>query len=137
MDKDVVHNEIMNDGVRNESSLSKTDKDELELTHNEIPQVNGLYIHGEANGEDTAYTINTDTSVSLLPANIYNDIHEELREVAVKKRKCESPKRSRKASFSLQLGSLWLVKPFMVADIIDDVLLGSDILQGDESDLLF
>lgn len=84
MDKDVVHNEIMNDGVRNESSLSKTDKDELELTHNEIPQVNGLYIHGEANGEDTAYTINTDTSVSLLPANIYNDIHEELREVAVK-----------------------------------------------------
>ena len=44
------------------------------------------------------------------------------------------------ATFGMMMGPLYLEKKIVVADITDDILLGADVILGDESgpaDLLF
>ena len=112
----------------------------------EIPTVDGVYIKGSVQNYEIVYTVDTGASITLLSKNIFDSIPEhdkpklhprkpKLRDAAGNTITCYG-----NATFELLLGALPLKKKLIVAEITDDVLLGSDIILGDEAgpaDLLF
>ena len=130
-------NEI--DSDKNETDSDKNDEFD-DLIRKEVPHVHGLYIHGAVNTLDVVFTIDTGASISILSKDMYDDIPIEVRPklegvsiristVNGKRLRCHG-----KGMFTLQLGELELKTQLIVAEVTDDVLLGSDILMGDQDD---
>jgi transposase InsO family protein len=112
----------------------------------EIPKVDGVYVKGDIQDVDVVYTIDTGASISLISSRVFNEIPSRDRPAVSDKVPtihnadgkpipCKGV-----AAFRMMLGPLYLEKSLIIADITDDVLLGADVLLGDESgraDMLF
>ena len=94
----------------------------------------GLYIHGAVNDKDVLFVLDTGGPVSLLSKSIYDKLKEESKpklEAVTARLSTASGKPLAcygKATFSLKMGMLEGEISMIVADITDDVLLGSDFL---------
>lgn len=101
----------------------------------------GVYIRGSLYGQEINVTVDTGASKTIIALEVYNKIAEEqkptLRNLPKRKRICTADGKELKvagcASFVLNLGHIEIKKEFLVADIEDEVLLGADVLQGDNS----
>ena len=97
---------------------------------------NGVYIQGSIEGIPLIFTTGTGATKTIISEQTYN------KTPMAKRPKLSAPpslsgagaarlKELRKASFSIQLGSLKLQREIIVAKIEDDALLGIDILKNE------
>ena len=112
----------------------------------EIPNVDGVYIKGAIQGVEVVYTVDTGASITLLSKKIFDQIPRNekpslhpkvpiLKNADGKRIQCFGS-----TDIEMMLGPLYVEKKVVVAEITDDVLLGADIMLGDEAgpaDLLF
>ena len=98
----------------------------------------GIYISGQIENVDANITVDTGASVSLISNDLYHSIPDDKKPQLVKSNQQVSTangvrlKCSGAAEFHMKLGPVVINKRLIVADIQDDVLLGSDFLQKDE-----
>lgn len=134
-DQPDVHNENSIDEVycsTNQLSVN-------EVIRRELPVLDGVYIHGEVQGVEVSFTVDTGATSTLISTTLYNHIPDHQRPPlnSVTNRKVVnangSPMKCQGvATFDLKLGPVLLTKTLLVTDIEDEVLLGVDILQRDE-----
>ncbi|MES9880686.1 MAG: retropepsin-like aspartic protease [Sedimenticola sp.] len=102
-----------------------------------LPKGCGAYIKGRIQNTPVIYTVDTGASRTVLSAKIYKNLDTRSRPDLIKATGLAGASGTPlielgKAVFSMQLGSVKLVKELVVAEIQDDCLLGMDILQNDQ-----
>ena len=109
------------------------------LVRRALPFYDGVYVQGKLEGTDVLMTIDTGASVTLVSTETYEQLPAKTRPSLLR-----TARRVRAADgedlvcmgtaqLRLQLGEELVTGDFVIADIQDDVLLGADVLQKDES----
>ncbi len=105
------------------------------------PRCDGVYIHGLVEGIESTFTVDTGATRTLVSSDLYYRIPEGKRPVVTNDtasrtiRTADGKALSHQgtAEFELKMGDLQWRLPLIVADIADELLLGSDVLQRDVS----
>ena len=137
------NNKINSTEVNSDEKLNKPGHIEVDpgTARRNMPTFDGVYIDGEIQGIEVTFTVDTGATTTIVSPRVYDKIPVDRRpslSQGSNKRSLSNaegkPMDCRgKATFQIQLGSLRLEKQLIVADITDEVLLGSDILQKDPS----
>ena len=106
-----------------------------EVARRETPKYDGVYLDGMIGDFPVTITVDTGATTTCVSKRVYDQISEHFRPVLMKGSSMEIAMADGKgmiiygrARFPLMLGSLSLVAILVVADVEDEVLLGSDIL---------
>ena len=98
---------------------------------------NGVYIHGSVQGTPVVYTTDTGASRTIISQRVYNRISKSRRPVLERSNSLRGAsgrpiEEFGKAELTLRMGPYEVTKEVIVADIEDEVLLGFDVLGGNE-----
>ena len=119
-------------------SMRATCRRKESIRERKLPKINGTYIEGLLNGLEVTYTVDGAATDTMVSTWVYKKIPEDIRPRL-------QPGTGDMASgagggdirivgwakFKLQLSPVELIREVVVAEIIDDVLLGDDILRRD------
>ena len=104
-----------------------------------MPKVTGVYVKGSVCGVDVIFTIDTGASTSMISQRVYKEISKANKPSLQAKNPLVNSADGKPidctgdAKFDILFGPIYMEKSFTIGDITDDVLLGADILLGDES----
>ena len=112
---------------------------EVESVRREVPRFAGIYIEGMLQGVEVNITVDTGATTSLVSVALYNRLRDNVRptlkkpSVVTKITNADGQclRHVGCAVFAFSLGSVQIEESLLVADIEDDMLLGSDVLQRD------
>ena len=117
-----------------------------EIFRRELPKYRGIYVEGSLQGVDVVYTVDTGASCTIVSRNVFEQIPQENRPALCLPKLTHGLSSADgkilkfwgKADMDLVLGPLALKCHVSVADIEDEVLLGTDVLQqeGNTADIL-
>ena len=119
--------------------LLESDSEDPEMTRRSKPQYDGIYVEGSVQGLDVTFTIDTGATATLVSSSVYDSIPEATRPRLFRARNPpraangEAIRTKGVAYMELCLGPLKLTKKkTIIADIEDEILIGSDVLLFDE-----
>jgi hypothetical protein len=117
----------------------ESDSEDPEMARRSQPQYDGIYVEGSAQGLDVTFTIDTGATATLVSSSVFDSIPEATRPRLFRARNPpraangEAIKTRGVAYMELCLGPLKLTKKkAIIADIEDEILIGSDVLLFDE-----
>ena len=119
-------------------SMRATCRRKESIRERKLPKINGTYIEGLLNGLEVTYTVDGAATDTMVSTWVYKKIPEDIRprlqpgtEDMASGAGGGDIRIWGRAKFKLQLGPVELIREVVVAEIIDDVLLGDDILRRD------